>query len=171
VDEAVIKYYRRLLKTSFEHAGSFENASIFVEAIGEKMIDCGNTGNYMQLYITVVDNTISDIKYLCSCEPTANVAVEVLCTLVKGKILDEAAGLTEQAFYQFLGSEGEELRTKVRGVLELLNEGITRYKTPVLLPRRRPSSTPSMQPRESGSKTFPPHRSKSGGCCTPEIKS
>jgi NifU-like protein involved in Fe-S cluster formation len=135
VDEAVIKYYRRLLKTGFEHAGSFENASIFVEAVGEKMIDCGNTGNYMQLYINVVDNRIRDIKYLCSCEPTANVAVEVLCTLVKGKMLDEAAGLTEQAFYQFLGSEGEELRTKVRGVLELLNEGITLYKTRALLPK------------------------------------
>jgi NifU-like protein involved in Fe-S cluster formation len=128
VDEAVIKYYRRLLKTSFEHAGSFENASIFVQAVGEKMIDCGNTGNFMELYINVVDNTISDIKYLCSCEPAANVAVEVLCTLVKDKALDDAAGVTEQAFYQFLGSEGEELRIKVRGLLELLNEGIIRYK-------------------------------------------
>ena len=32
MDEAVIKYYRRLLKEDFPHAGSFENASIFVEA-------------------------------------------------------------------------------------------------------------------------------------------
>ena len=39
------------------------------------------------LYPVVDDDRINDIKYLCSCEPTANVAVEVLCTLVKGKTL------------------------------------------------------------------------------------
>jgi NifU-like protein involved in Fe-S cluster formation len=130
VDETVIKYYRRLLKTCFEHAGSLNNASISVEAVGEKMIHCGNSGNYMQLDLRVEDGRIEEIKYLCSCEPTANVAVEVLCTLVKGRSLDEASGMTEQAFYQFLGCDGEELRIKVRGLLELLNEGITRYRAP-----------------------------------------
>ena len=89
-----------------------KHPSIFVEAIGEKMINCGNTGNYMQLYLQVADRRIADIKYLCSCEPVANVAVEVLCTLVKGKTLDEAAGLTEEPFYQFLGCEDEELRRR-----------------------------------------------------------
>lgn len=128
MEEAVIKYFRELLKKDFPNAGSFENASIFVETIGEKLIDCGNTGNYMQLYIHVAGRRIDNIKYLCSCEPTANVAVEVLCTLVKGKTIEEAAGMTEQAFYRFLGSEGEELRKKVRGVLELLNEGIARFQ-------------------------------------------
>ena len=127
MDDPVIKYFRGLLKEEFPNAGSIENASIFVEAIGEKMIHCGNTGNYMQIYINVVDKTISDMKYLCSCEPTANVAVEVLCSLVKGRGLEEAAALSEEAFYRFLGCEGEELRVKVRGVLELLNEGIARY--------------------------------------------
>jgi NifU-like protein involved in Fe-S cluster formation len=129
VEEAIIKYYRRLLKVDFEHAGSIENASIFVEAIGEKMIHCGNTGNYMQLYLNVVDDRIDDIKYLCSCEPTANVAVEALCTLVKGKRLEEASATPEQALYQLIGCEGEELKIKVRGMLELLNEGIARYKS------------------------------------------
>jgi NifU-like protein involved in Fe-S cluster formation len=128
MEEAVIKYFRELLKEDFPNAGSFENASIFVEGARQKLIDCGNTGNYMELYFLIEDNRINDIKYLCSCEPTANVAVEVLCTLVKGKTLDEAAGMTEQAFYQFLGSGGKELQIKVRGLLELLNEGITRYK-------------------------------------------
>jgi len=129
VEQAVIKYYRWLLKTEFENAGALENASIFVEAVGEKMIHCGNTGNYMQLYLNVVDNRIADIKYLCSCEPTANVAVEILCTLVRGKTLDEAAATSEQAFYQFLGCDGEELKVKAKGLLELLTEGIARYKT------------------------------------------
>jgi NifU-like protein involved in Fe-S cluster formation len=128
MEEAVIKYYRRLLRTDFENAGSFENASIFVEAVGERMIHCGNTGNYIHLYIMIDHDTITDIKYLCSCEPTANVAVEILCTLVKGKTLEEAAAVSEQAFYQFLGCNGKELQIKVRGLLELLNEGITGYR-------------------------------------------
>lgn len=130
MEQAVIQYFRELLERDFPHAGAIENPSIFAEAIGERMIDCGNTGNYMELYIRVDERRISDIKYLCSCEPTANVAVEVLCTLVKGKTLDEAAATTEQAFYQFLGCDGEELQTKVRGLLELLNEGIARYRAP-----------------------------------------
>jgi NifU-like protein involved in Fe-S cluster formation len=129
MDETVVKYYRRLLKEDFPHAGEIKDPTIFVEAIGERMIHCGNTGNYMQLYLRVTDRRIADIKYLCACEPVANVAVEVLCTLVKGKTLDEATGLTEEAFYQFLGCKDEELRMKVRGLLELLNEGIARYHT------------------------------------------
>ena len=127
MDETIVKYYRRLLKEDFPHAGEIKLPTIFVEAIGERMIHCGNTGNYMQLYLQVADRRITDIKYLCACEPVANVAVEVLCALVKGKTFDEAAGLTEEAFYQFLGCEDEELRKKVRGLLELLNEGIARY--------------------------------------------
>ena len=127
MDEAVIRYYRRLLKEDFPHAGEIKLPTIFVEAIGERMIHCGNTGNYMQLYLQVADRRITDIKYLCACEPAANVAVEVLCTLVKGKTLDAATGLTEEAIYQFLGCENDDLRQKVRGLLELLNEGIARY--------------------------------------------
>jgi NifU-like protein involved in Fe-S cluster formation len=130
MDEAIIKYYRQLLKEDFPNSGALENPSIFVEAIGEHMINCGNTGNYMQLYLRVVELRIEDIKYLCSCEPVANVAVEVLCNLVKGKTLDEAAGITEESFYQVLGSRDGELCTKVRGLLALLNEGIGRVHTP-----------------------------------------
>jgi NifU-like protein involved in Fe-S cluster formation len=129
MDEAVIQDYRRLLKEDFPHAGEIEAPSVFVEAIGERLIHCGNTGNYMQLYLQVADGRISECKYLCACEPVANVAVEILCTLVKGKTLDEAAGLTEEPFYQFLGSPDEELGKKARGLLELLNEGLTRYQS------------------------------------------
>jgi NifU-like protein involved in Fe-S cluster formation len=130
MDEKVIKYYRRLLKEDFPHAGEIELPTIFVEAIGERMIHCGNTGNFMQIYLQVADGRIADIKYLCACEPVANVAVEVLCTLVKGKTLDEAASLTEEPFYRFLESRDEELHKKVRGLLELLNEGIAHHQTP-----------------------------------------
>jgi NifU-like protein involved in Fe-S cluster formation len=123
------------LRTDFENAGSLENASIFVEAIGEKMIHCGNTGNYMQLFLKVVDQRMVDIKYLCSCEPTANVAVEVLCTLAKGKTLDEALRIPEEAFYESIGSDVDELRLKVRGLMELLHEGIDLYKSQIAAPK------------------------------------
>jgi NifU-like protein involved in Fe-S cluster formation len=128
VDQAIIKQYRQLLRSEFPNSGQIESPSIFVEAIGERMIHCGNTGNYMQLYLSIVDNRIEDIRYLCSCEPTANVAAEVLCTLVKGNTLDEAAGLSEQAFYEFVGCSEEEYQIKSRGLLEMLNEGIAAYK-------------------------------------------
>lgn len=132
MDEAIIQYYRRLLRTRFEHAGSFENASIFLDTTGDKVVICGKPDDFMQLYINVVNNRINDIKYTCVCDPTANVAVEILCTLVKGKTLDEAASVPEQAFYQLLGSDGEDLQKKVRGLKEFLNSGITRYKAQTL---------------------------------------
>lgn len=124
MDQAVIKFYRKLIKEDFPNSGELENASIFVEAIGQHMIHCGESGNYMQLYLQVDDHRITDIKYLCSCEPAANVAVEVLCDLVRGKTMKEAAILTEESFYEIIGSCNEEICKKVRGLLELLHEGI-----------------------------------------------
>jgi NifU-like protein involved in Fe-S cluster formation len=129
MDEAVIKYYRKLLRTRFEYAGTIENASIFLDSVGEKVLICGSTGDFMQLYINVVKNRIDDMKYMCQCDPTANVAVEILCALLKGKTLEEAAALKEEAFFQFLGSNGEELQKKAKGLLELLNKGIARYRS------------------------------------------
>jgi NifU-like protein involved in Fe-S cluster formation len=73
MDEAVIKYYRKLLRTRFEYAGTIENASIFLDSVGEKVLICGSTGDFMQLYINVVKNRIDDMKYMCQCDPTANV--------------------------------------------------------------------------------------------------
>jgi NifU-like protein involved in Fe-S cluster formation len=128
MDEAVIQYYRRLLKEDFPNSGALEHPTVFIEAVGEKLINCGNTGNYMQLYLQVTSDRITVIRYLCSCEPVANVAVEVLCVLAKGKTLDEVASLTEELFYQILGSRDEKLCQKVRGLLGLLNEGLAGYR-------------------------------------------
>jgi NifU-like protein involved in Fe-S cluster formation len=128
MDEAVIKYYRNLLRKGFKFSGSIENPSIFLDNVGEKVLICGSTGDYMQLYVHVVNNIIDDIKYMCVCDPTANVAVEILCTLMKGKTTQEAAEVREEAFYQFLGCHGEDLQKKVKGLLELLKRGITRYR-------------------------------------------
>jgi NifU-like protein involved in Fe-S cluster formation len=129
MDEAVIKVYRRLLRTGFEHAGSLENPTLFLDSVTEQIVHCGNIGNYMQLYINIVDDIIDDIKYICSCDPPANVAVEILCALMKGKSLEEAAAVREEDFTRFLGSESDELRKRAEGLLELMNRGLSRYKT------------------------------------------
>jgi NifU-like protein involved in Fe-S cluster formation len=129
MDEAIINYYRNLLKEDFPNSGELDCPSIFIEAVGEKLINCGNTGNYMQLYLQVRDQRITNISYLCSCEPVANVAVEILCTLLKGKTLDEAVNISEDLFYILLNSQEEKLRHKVRGLLELLIGGIANYRS------------------------------------------
>jgi len=130
MDQAVIQYYRQLLKQEFPNAGELDHPSVFVEAVGEELIHCGNTGNYMQLYLQVVDERIVEIKYRCACEPVANVAVEILCDLVKGKTLDEASRVTEEPFYELLGSRNEKLGGKVKGLLQLLNKGIAGDRRP-----------------------------------------
>jgi NifU-like protein involved in Fe-S cluster formation len=127
MDQTILQFYRDYLKKNFPHSGELENASIFVEAVNQPMIDCGQTGSYMQLYLQVEDQRITEIKYLCACEPEANVAVELLCELVKGRTLSEARGFTEEPFYQLTGSRDEKFSRKVRGLLALLHEGIASY--------------------------------------------
>ncbi|HMK64382.1 MAG TPA: iron-sulfur cluster assembly scaffold protein [Thermodesulfobacteriota bacterium] len=127
MDEKVIKYYRHLLRNGFNHSGVIENATLFLDSVTEQIVHCGNIGNYMQLYVHIEDNLIDDIKYICSCDPPANVAVEILCTLAKGKTLKEVAAISEDDFTRFLGSESAELRKRAEGLLELLHKGISRY--------------------------------------------
>jgi NifU-like protein involved in Fe-S cluster formation len=127
VDAVVIKHYRRLLRTGFEHAGSFDNPSVFLETVGEGRV-CGRAGDYMRIFINISNGRIDDIKYLCTCDPTANVAVEILCTLAKGKRLDEAQSMTEDSVLQAAGTGSEDLRKKARALLEFLNEGLTQYE-------------------------------------------
>jgi NifU-like protein involved in Fe-S cluster formation len=134
MDEAVIKYYRKLLRTRFEHAGSFENPSIYLDTVISKVRICNHISDYMHLYINIVDNRIDDIRYMCVCDPTANVAIEILCGLVQGKTLEEVGVITEKELLKFLGTEDEELAKKAKGLLELLNTGIIRYKTQTHLP-------------------------------------
>ncbi len=129
MDEKAIAYYRRLLKEDFPNARELDNPSVFIEAVGEHLINCGNTGNYMRLYLRLDDDRITDIAYLCSCEPAANVAVEILCTLMKGKTLEEALDLTEEPFFLLLGSRDEKFLKKTVGLLALLKEGIARHRS------------------------------------------
>lgn len=128
MNQVVIKHYRMLLRTGFQYAGSFENPSIVLDSVTEKIVNCGNMGNYMQLYVNIANDTVQDIKYICSCDPTANVAVEILCALVKGKTLEAVASVTEQSVLRFLGIDDEELRKRAQSLLELLSKGIHRYQ-------------------------------------------
>jgi NifU-like protein involved in Fe-S cluster formation len=132
MDELVVKYYRRMCKTGFEHTGSLENPSIFLDTVGERIRICSHVGHaYIHIYINIRDGIIDDIKYLCTCDPTANVVVEILCSLVKGKTIKKAEALTEESFSRALGSRGEEFLKKSRGIIELLHRGINRYKAGV----------------------------------------
>lgn len=96
MDPAVILKYRRLLTTDFPNSGELEQPAVFVEAIGGKLINCGNTGNYMQLFVQLNQDSIEDIKYRCSCEPSANVAVEILCELSRHQPLSVIKQLTRE---------------------------------------------------------------------------
>ncbi len=129
MDELVIKYYRRLLREGFQYCGCLENPSIYLDSVGEKIRICGHTGhNYVHVYINLKDDIISEIKYLCSCDPTANVVVELFCSLVDKKTLVEAEALTEAEFLKALGSAGEEFLKKSAGIIELFKRGTARYR-------------------------------------------
>jgi NifU-like protein involved in Fe-S cluster formation len=130
MDEAVIKFYRRLLRTDFEHAGELKNPTIFLDSVGEKIQICSQFGrDYMHLYINIREDVIEDVKYLCTCDPTANVAVEILCSLIKGKTLEQVKSIREEDFCRSLNCEDAEFRKKARGLLELLHRGLGRFLT------------------------------------------
>ncbi len=128
MDEAVIRYYKGLLKTGFENSGSFDNPSIFLEDDQTKFVLCGRTGDSLHIYINIRDDMIDNIKYLCTCGPTVNVVMEILCILVKGKSLNEAKNLTEEAFSQMVNSRDDEFLKKTRIAIVLLKEGIREFE-------------------------------------------
>jgi NifU-like protein involved in Fe-S cluster formation len=128
MNEIVLKYYRKLLRNGFDYAGKIENPSIYLDSIGENLPICGRLGrDYIHLYIRVEDDRIAEIKYLCTCDPTANVVFEVLCASIQGKTLKEAQALNPDAFTEVLGVADPDLLKKAKGSIELLNRGIKRY--------------------------------------------
>jgi NifU-like protein involved in Fe-S cluster formation len=129
MDELVVKNYRRLCKIGFENTGELENPSIFLDTVGEKIRICSHVSHaYLHIYINVRDNIVSEAKYLCTCDPAANVAVEILCKLVKGKTLEELDALNEESFIEALGGGGDEFRKKAAGLVELLRRGVEKYR-------------------------------------------
>jgi NifU-like protein involved in Fe-S cluster formation len=128
MDQSVIHYYRKLLKDGFEHAGLLENPSLYLDTVNENIPICGNPGNYLHLYIQIDSGIINDIKYLCSCDPPANVAVEIFCTLATGKSIEDVKHLTKEVFFDYLGGQSEELSKKAEGLIALFNKGLNRLE-------------------------------------------
>lgn len=127
--EAITKFYRRLLKNGFEYIGSLENPSIFLDSITEKIPVCGEVGqDHLHLYINIRESVIEDVKYMCTCDPIANVGIEIMCALIKGKTLIETKAITENDFARFLACEDEEFLERAKDFLRLLNRGITRFE-------------------------------------------
>jgi NifU-like protein involved in Fe-S cluster formation len=129
MDEKVVQYYRMITREGYKYAGSFENPSIFLDSAGEKIALCSKAvDSYVHIYINIDNGIIEDIKYLCTCRPTANVVAEIFCSLTKGKTVKEAEAMTEDSFSTALGTKGEEFLTAARGLIELLHRGLDRYK-------------------------------------------
>ncbi len=128
MDEKVIQYYRMITREGYKYAGSLNNPSIFLDSAGEKIALCSKAvDSYVHIYINIHDNKIDEIKYLCTCRPTANVVAEIFCSLIKGRTIKEADALTEGDFSAALGTNGDEFLTAARGIIELLHRGLERY--------------------------------------------
>jgi NifU-like protein involved in Fe-S cluster formation len=129
MDEAVSALYRKLMQEGFKNAGVIDKPTMFIDSKAEGVSICGQgKTDFMNIYITVNDRVITDVKYLCSCDPTANVVIEVLCNLAKGLSIDEAKSINKEQFYEIIGSSHGPIRQKVWGAVELLNRVIKRYE-------------------------------------------
>lgn len=126
MDKAIIQYYRRLLKDGFANAGEIENPTLFLDTVSENVPICGNMESYMHLFINIENAVITDVKYLCTCDPPANVAVEIFCDLAGGKPVKEVKSFPLSLFFDVLGNPSQELAERVTGLMELVNKGFVR---------------------------------------------
>lgn len=127
MDEKVAERYRQLVQTGFEYAGSIHQPTLVIDTRTEGISICAQAGkDYMNIFFKVDNGAFADVKYLCSCDPTANVIIETLCSLATGKTLQEARALTKEDFFRAIGSDGGGVRQKVWGTMELLNRVINR---------------------------------------------
>ncbi len=126
MDEAIIKRYRNLLKTGFTNAGEIESPSVFIDSAAGGIDICGQ-GNFIHLYLDIRGDTVVSMKYLCICEPTTNVAIEILCTLAAGKSIEEVKNITAESISMIAESNSEELIEKADKLIELMGRGIDKY--------------------------------------------
>jgi len=129
MDESVSALYRKLMQEGFKNAGAIEKPTMFIDSKAEGVSICGQgKTDFMNIYIQVDDRTITDVKYLCSCDPTANVVIETLCNLARGLTIEKAKDINKDQFYEIIGSSHGPIRQKVWGAIELLNRVIKRYE-------------------------------------------
>jgi NifU-like protein involved in Fe-S cluster formation len=113
-----------MIKEKSAYVGKIENANIVLNNFGEVSLGCFNTDDFLYVYLQTSGDIIVDAKYQCISDPITNVTVDILCALVKGKGLQEALNINEDAFLQFIGCEDELVREKAGFMLEMLRGGI-----------------------------------------------
>jgi NifU-like protein involved in Fe-S cluster formation len=129
LNEVVAEQYRKLMQEGFKNAGSIDKPTMFIDSKAEGVSICGQgRSDYMNIYIQVKDGTITNISYLCNCDPTANVVIEVLCNLIKGSTIEKAKAIQKEQFFEVIGSDRGPVRQKVWGAIELLNRVIKRFE-------------------------------------------
>lgn len=130
MDQKVVQYYRLITREGYKHYGTLESPSLFLDSVGEKIPLCSRaTDSYVHVYITIVDDILEEVKYQCTCRPTANVVTEIFCSLIKGKTIKDAEALTEHAFSEALGTKDEEFMKGAHSIIELLHRGLNRFKS------------------------------------------
>ncbi len=137
MDEKVAARYRQLVQTGFAYAGSIAQPTLIIDTRTEGISLCAQAGkDYMNIYFKVHNQAFADIRYLCSCDPTANVIIEAFCNLVIGKTFQEARELTKEDFFLAIGSDGGGVRQKIWNTMELLNRVINRCEDLVCHPKK-----------------------------------
>jgi NifU-like protein involved in Fe-S cluster formation len=81
----------------------------------------------MKIYLKIHAGIITDMRYLCLCDPTANVAIEILSGMLRNMTINDASKITPDKILRDVGSDGEELASKSSALVELIQKGLTRY--------------------------------------------
>ena len=126
--EVTANYYQKMLKEKSEYTGKIGNADITLNNFGEVSPGCFNTDDFLYVYLKTSNDAITDAKYQCISDPITKVTVDLLCKLVKGKTLQEALLMKEDAFLQLVGCEDDLIREKAGFMLEMLRGGIQKYQ-------------------------------------------
>jgi NifU-like protein involved in Fe-S cluster formation len=121
-----------LLKTGFKYAGVIDNPSIFLDYDKTKGALCGKTGNSLHLYANIQNGTITKIRYVCTCDPTINVVIEALCSIVEGKSITAIRTINEKIIAQLVGSQSKDFLKRVRLISGILKRGITDFERNVI---------------------------------------
>jgi NifU-like protein involved in Fe-S cluster formation len=128
LDEAAVRYYRKLITDGFRFAGRLDEAAITLDAASENMRICDHVGtDSLQLFFSIQDGVVDKVRYLCMCDPTTNVTVEIFCVLAEGKSLQEIRKLTPDSFLKSLGGPSQNLEHKAENLLLLVEKGIAKY--------------------------------------------
>ncbi len=78
-----------------EHFKNPRNVGYIVDPDGFGLMGDPSCGDYLQIYIKVTNNRISDIKFEITGCPAAIATSSALTELAKGKTLDEALAITD----------------------------------------------------------------------------